>query len=203
MITKSIVELNKIFNLLNKDYFEGKLIEPIILIQTKVKKHTLGTCSIHPIWEQKNNKNDKRYEITLSGAYLNRTLEEIVTTLLHEMIHLHCSLNGIKDTSNNFVYHNKKFKEEAEKHGLLIEKGKTVGWSYSKPNEKTIGLIKTYKIDDKAFNYWRNVPIIDKPKTKTKLNKYECPNCLIKISSSKILNIICGHCNKKFELKEE
>ena len=200
MITKTIIELNKIFKLLNKQFFEDKLVEPIILIQTKSKKHTLGTCSTNPIWQKKDEEKDKKYEITLSGAYLNRTLEEIVATLLHEMIHLYCSLNKIKDTSNNCVYHNKKFKEEAEKRGLIIEKDKTIGWSLTKLTEDTIKLIPSLKIDNTAFDYWRNALEFKVEKPKVTLNKYKCPECETKVTSSKTLNIICGDCNKKFEL---
>jgi DNA-directed RNA polymerase subunit RPC12/RpoP len=202
MITKTILELNKIFKLLNKQFFEDKLVEPIILIQTKSKKHTLGTCSTNPIWQKKDEEKDKKYEITLSGAYLNRTLEEIVATLLHEMIHLYCSLNKIKDTSNNCVYHNKKFKEEAEKRGLIIEKDKTIGWSLTKLTEDTIKLIPSLKIDNTAFDYWRNALEFKVDKPKITLNKYQCPQCETKVTSSKTLNIICGDCNKKFELME-
>jgi DNA-directed RNA polymerase subunit RPC12/RpoP len=203
MIQKTIAELNKIFKLLNKQFFEDKLVEPIILIQTKSKKHTLGTCSTNPIWEKKNDEKDKRYEITLSGAYLNRTLEEIVATLSHECIHLYCSLNKIKDTSNNCVYHNKKFKEEAEKRGLIIEKDKTIGWSLTKLAEPIIKLISTWKIDDTAFDYWRNSKEFKVEKPRGILNKYKCPQCETKITSTKTLNIICGDCNKKFELVEK
>jgi hypothetical protein len=203
LITKTILELNKIFKLLNKQFFEDKLVEPIILIQTKSKKHTLGTCSTNPIWEKKNDEKDKRYEITLSGKYLNRTTEEIVSTLFHECIHLYCSLNKIKDCSNNGVYHNKKFKEEAEKRGLIIAKDKTIGWSLTKLAEPTIKLISNWKIDDTAFDYWRNSKEFKVEKPKTTLNKYECPQCETKITSSKTLNIICGDCNIKFELVED
>lgn len=148
MITKTIIELNKIFKNLNKDFFGNKLVEPVILIQTKTKKNTLGTCSVHPIWEQKNNKKDKRYEITLSGAHLNRVLEDIICTLLHEMVHLYCSLNKIQDTSNNYVYHNKKFKEEAENHGLIIERGATVGWAYTTLKDTSKEIISKMPIND-------------------------------------------------------
>lgn len=198
MITKSIVELNKIFKNLNKDYFEGKLIEPVILIQTKTKKNTLGTCSVNPIWEKKDNKKDKRYEITLSGNHLNRTIEEIVCTLLHEMVHLYCSLNNIQETSNNHVYHNKRFKEEGEKHGLIIEKGQTVGWSYSTLNDKTKEYVKTLKIDNKAFDYWRNVSSFETPKKKAVAYKYIC-QCGIKLRLTKKANLICGECKQPFE----
>lgn len=203
MIQKTIGELNKIFKLLNKQFFEDKLVEPIILIQTKSKKHTLGTCSNRPIWEKKNDEKDKRYEITLSGKYLNRTIEEILSTILHEMVHLYCSLNNIKDCSNNAVYHNKKFKEEAEKRGLIITKDKTIGWSLTKLTDDTIKLIPSFKIDNTAFDYWRNALEFKAEKPKVTLNKYKCPQCETKITSSKTLNIICGDCNTKFELVED
>ncbi|MHA2013304.1 MAG: SprT-like domain-containing protein [Candidatus Helarchaeota archaeon] len=203
MITKTIVELERLFDLLNQEFFEAKLINPIIIVQRKVKKNTLGTCSTNPVWlNRKNEDKDKRYEITLSGEYLNRSNEEIIATLLHEMIPLYCSQNDIKDTSNNSIYHNKKFKEEAEKRGLIIEKAKTIGWSVTKLNDKTKKLILKFKIDDSAFNYYRK-SLIEVPKKKTIIYKYTCPDCGQKISHYKEVNLICGDCNKPYEKREE
>jgi len=153
-------------------------------------------------WEKKDNDKDKRYEITLSGGHLNRTCEEIVCTLLHELVHLHCSLNNIVDTSNNHVYHNKRFKEEAEKHGLIIEKGQTVGWSYSTLNEKAKDFVEKLKIDSKTFDYWRNAFSYELEKKKSVAFKYEC-ECGIKLRLTKRHNLICGECNKKFEEIED
>ncbi len=179
------------------------MIEPVILVEAKSKKHTLGTCSNNPIWQHKEKDQDKRYEITLSGNHLNRTLEQLVTTLLHEMIHLYCSLNNIKDTSNNCVYHNKRFKQEAEQRGLKIEKDKIIGWSISTLQDFTKELIKTFKIDNTAFEYWRNSSVYKIERPKVVLNKYKCSDCSVKISSTKKLNLICGDCNKKLVLIEE
>ena len=198
MIAKTIIELNKIFKILNVKFFEDKLIEPVILIQGRVKKHTMGTCSCNPIWQKQNLEENKKYEITLSGKYLNRSLEETVGTLIHEMVHLYCSLNEIKDPSNNCVYHNKKFKEEAEKRGLNIERAKTIGWSVTTLTDPTKAFVKTLNIDKKAFEYWRNAIEIKSDKPKVILNKYKCP-CGVKVTSTKELNIICGDCDKKFE----
>jgi ribosomal protein S27AE len=201
MITKTITELERLFALLNKEFFEGKLIQPMLIVQSKVKKNTLGTCSTNPVWlNRKDEEKDKRYEITLSGEYLNRTNEEIIATLIHEMIHLYCSLNEIKDTSNNCVYHNKKFKEEAEKRGLIIEKDKTIGWSITKLNDATKKLILNFKIDDSAFDYYRNTIKISGPKVI--LNKYVCPDCGQKVSHYKELNLICGTCKQPMEKVE-
>lgn len=202
MIAKTIIELNKIFKILNGKFFEGKLIEPVILIQGKVKKHTMGTCSNNAIWQKKDIEENKKYEITLSGKYLNRSFEEIVGTLIHEMVHLHCSLNEIKDTSNNCVYHNKKFKQEAESRGLKIERAKTIGWSVTTLTDPTKNLVKTLNIDKKAFEYWRNSISIKSDKPKVVIYKYQCP-CGVKLFSTKELNVICGECNKKFEKVEK
>jgi len=203
MINITITELHRIFDLLNKSFFENKLEQPIILIQTKTKR-TMGTCSVNKIWKRKTKDDTEKYEITLSAEYLNRTNEEIVATLLHEMVHLYNSLNQIKDTSNNFVYHNKRFKEEAERRGLVINHAKTIGWSVTTLQDPTKELIKTFNIMDQAFDYYRKAFLLETTKIPTNpLNSYSCPGCQTKINSRKILNLICGDCNKKFEKKEE
>ena len=133
----NINELYRVFDLLNEKLFNKKLEIPVMLIQSR-RKNILGTCSVNRIWANKNSKKAKKnYEITLSAENLDRPIEEIVATLLHEMIHLHCSLNNIKDTSNNHVYHNKKFKEEAEKYGLIISYAQTIGWSVTILKDET------------------------------------------------------------------
>ena len=120
---------------------------------------------------------------------------------MHEMVHLYCSLNEIKDTSNNCVYHNKKFRIEAEKRGLEISKDKTIGWSLTKIKPETEKLINKFKINDSAFNYYRRKGLI-LPGKKVILNKYMCPGCEVKISSYKEVNLICGDCNKPFEKRD-
>ena len=45
----------------------------------------------------------------------------------------YCQLNGIQDTSRGNTYHNKRFKEEAEKRGLLIDYDPKIGHSITQP----------------------------------------------------------------------
>ncbi len=198
----NINELYRVFDLLNEKLFNNQLEIPVLLIQSK-RRNILGTCSVNRIWANKNSeKAKKNYEITISAENLDRTIEEIVATLLHEMIHLHCSLNDIKDTSNNHVYHNKKFKQEAEDHGLIITYAQTIGWSVTILKDETKKLIATFKINEKLFEYYRNVPQISRvAREKKKRNKYKCP-CHVCITSVKELNIICGDCKQPF-VKEE
>ena len=44
------------------------------------------------------------------------------------MVHLQNLQDGVQDTSRSGTYHNKKFKETAEAHGLTVEKGEKYGW---------------------------------------------------------------------------
>jgi hypothetical protein len=195
MISNTIIELEKAFDFFNKEFYENKLIRPVILVQSAKKRNSLGTCSCCPIWENKDDKTKNNYEITISAEFLNRTLDEILATLLHEMVHLYCSQNEIKDTSNNCVYHNKKFKEEAEKRGLIINHKKTIGWSVTKLNEATIDLIKKCSINDKVFDYYRNSCLGPAKKPSKPMFKYSCPKCGLKISHYKEVKLICGNCN--------
>ena len=56
-----------------------------------------------------------------------------------------CNGKNIKDTSNNYRYHNKKFKEIAEKRDLKISYHESIGWSLTDPTEK---LIETEQQED-------------------------------------------------------
>jgi hypothetical protein len=113
-----------------------------------------------------------KYEISLSAEYLNRGIEEICDTLLHEMIHLYNALNNIKDTSSNYVYHNKKFKEGCENHGLLVEKDKKLGWSITTLKPETKEYINTLNIHSEVFEYYRK-SIVQSPKIKIELTSKE------------------------------
>lgn len=152
-LSGTIAELHSIFNKFNTHFFNGKLEIPVIVIQTRTKR-TLGTFSVNRPWKIVTEEGNK-FEITLSGEYLHRPTEEICATLLHEMVHLYNEVNEIKDTSNNNVYHNKKFKEQAEKFGLIITHAKTIGWSVTELQETTKEVVKGFKINEEAFFFHR------------------------------------------------
>ena len=108
--------LNKVFDLLNAEFFEGALSRPTITIQSTPKAY--GHFSLREdTWISKNGAS---HEINLGAGTLARPIEEVVATLLHEMVHYWNFVNGIQDCSRGGTYHNKKFKESAEAHGLLV-----------------------------------------------------------------------------------
>ena len=99
-------QLEKMFRELNKHYFAGKLPEPIISLKKTPSAYGHITCS--KVWQA---GGENKYEINISSATLDRPIEETASTLLHEMVHEYCMETSIKDTSNNGVYHNRRFKE--------------------------------------------------------------------------------------------
>jgi hypothetical protein len=189
-------ELYRIFHLLNQRFFDSKLEEPVLIIQTRTKR-TMGTCSVGRVWAKKLIQDEQKYEITLSGDYFSRSVPEICSTLLHEMVHLYCDLNKIQDTSNNHVYHNKKFKEEAEKRGLIISYAQTIGWSVTTLQDSTKELIASFNINEALFEYYRVSHYRTVEKVKTIRYKYQC-KCN-KLSSSKELNLVCADCKSPME----
>ena len=88
-------QLEKMFRELNTHYFDGELPEPIISLKKTPGAYGHFTCG--KVWQA---GTEHRYEINISTATLSRPIEDTTATLLHEMVHLYCMENGIKDTSN-------------------------------------------------------------------------------------------------------
>lgn len=196
---RTITELYRVYDLLNKKFFEGELKEPIILVVPARKEGVLGTCSRHPIWQKREDNNINKYEITISGEGLNRTTYEIVGTLLHEMVHQYCKQKMLKDVSGH-VWHNELYKEEAFKRGLCVEKARGIGWSVTSLKVETRELVDTFNIDTTVFDYWRNPIIIKDTKVGPPWYKYTCPECGLTFSVPKQVDVVCEKCEKKMEI---
>lgn len=134
--------LEQAFFVLNRVYFDDSLPEVVITIQSSQKAY--GHITTGKIWKD---SWDSYYEINISAEYLNRPVENIIATLVHEMCHLYAMENNIKDTSNNNRYHNKRFKELAEQRDLKISYAPVIGWSVTEPTERLIETIKQYHLD--------------------------------------------------------
>ena len=106
--------LNKVFDILNEEFFESELSRPTITIQSTPKAY--GHFSLREdTWVS---KLGGTHEINIGAGTLSRPIEEVVATLLHEMVHYYNHVNGIQDCSRGNTYHNRRFKEAAEARGL-------------------------------------------------------------------------------------
>lgn len=68
-------------------------------------------------------------EVLISGEGLKRSADEVLTTLLHEAAHALADVRGIKDTSRQGRWHNKKFAQLADELGLDTTKDPRIGYS--------------------------------------------------------------------------
>jgi len=198
-IVTATQELNKLFDEFNKTKFNNELEKPIIIIQSDRRGKVYGWCTLEKVWE---NDGSEKYEIAIAAEFLNRTYEEICSTMLHEMIHLYNVIREVKDCSNNGYYHNKKFKETAEQFGLIVEKSDKYGWGHTKLNQQNIDLVNSFDIDKEVFKLYRKLKLKE-PTEKTPTYIYTCEKCEVKFSLKKDLSLNCGLCNKPFNKEEK
>lgn len=198
---KAVNELSRIFDALNKEYFNDELRKPVITIMTG-KKNVLGW-----FWKERWSDDTESYdELNITAENLKRDKYGICATLQHENIHLYCYLNEIKDTSNKNVYHNMHFKEEAQKRGLIIEKRPTIGWSATTPTEDFKKFVDSLEIDDSVFNFFRVPPIVlsggGNTNSSEKTTKYTCPGCGASVRGMVGLELECKKCDMEMEPKK-
>lgn len=155
MVGKTLQELYRIFGILNEKYYDNKLPDPVITIQ-KTRPNNLGHFTLGKVWQpiDKESISDAKYEININPLNLNRSVEQIVGTLHHEMVHYDNKLKEVKDCSGQV--HNRKFKESAERVGLICEKSKSYGWGFTTLCDDLNTFIQQIiKPDEKCFEYFR------------------------------------------------
>lgn len=198
--------LNKIFDLLNATYFESALAKPIITIQSTPRAY--GHVSVMEIWQS---GDANRRELNIGAGTINRPIEQVVATLLHEMVHIYNLQRGVKDCSRGGAYHNKKFKEEAEKRDLHIEHHATYGWTITEPTDRLIEWcidndlteIKVCRMEftpritpptGKAGNPDDSTSSGDSTRKPSSTRKYVCPCCGASVRATRDIKLICGEC---------
>ena len=196
--------LNKIFDLLNAEFFEGALSRPTITIQSTPKAY--GHFSLRSdTWIS---KLGATHEINIGAGTLARPIEEVAATLLHEMVHYFNYAQGVQDCSRGGTYHNRKFKEAAEAHGLVVQHTDKYGWNHTAPSDALLDLVLEYGLTDILINRnefsgfqiggrgTHNGAPTAAPK-KGSSRKYICPCCGMSVRATKEVNIGCLDCGVK------
>lgn len=194
-----IGKLEDLFSKFNEKFFNNELEKPVITCSPDTTKGAYGWCTAWRAWK-KDDDSEGFYEINMYAEHLNRPFEEICETLIHEMVHLLNLQRGIQDTSRSGMYHNKKFKQTAEEHGLVVEKDSKYGWCRTSLSEEALEYINT--LDGKAFTLVRSrIPKV-KSSSSSSSKKYVCPGCGAIIRATKEVNVMCADCELHFELDE-
>ena len=197
--------LNKVFDLLNAEFFEGALSRPTITIQSTPKAY--GHFSLREdTWIS---KIGGTHEINIGAGTLARPIEEVAATLLHEMVHYYNYEMGIQDCSRGNTYHNRRFKEAAELRGLNVEHSDKYGWSHTSPSDELLEFVLKYDLRDILIN--RNefsgfqitgtgthsgAPYIGTAPRKSSSRKYVCPCCGMSVRATKAVNVMCMDCEE-------
>lgn len=195
--------LDKIFNLLNAEYFSNELPKVVITIQSTPKAY--GHFTTYDAWHV---NEDGFKEINIGAGTLDRPIENVVATLLHEMIHEYCLIHNIKDTSRAGAYHNKRFRNEATKRDLCIEYDSRIGWSITSPTEKLLNFCIDNSLEDIQIARDDLLGILAGGhvggRTRTgrlsNYRRYECPVCGNIARTTKDMTLICGDCAEQMLL---
>ena len=146
--------LEKIFRAVNARYFNNELEEPIEKNQAVVGHQVTATtdpedATVTYLWQR---GNGTRHELNIGAGTLDRPIENVVATLLHECVHLWNLQKGIQDTSRGGQYHNKRFKAMAEQCDLKISYDPRIGWSITEPTDALCKFILEQGWDDIRMN---------------------------------------------------
>ena len=200
-ISEATAFLENAYVVLNEKYFGGELPPVVITIQSSPRAY--GHYTVNEIWFDDVNKGFK--EINLGAETLDRPAEFTISTLLHEMVHHYCAVNGIKDTSRGGTYHNKRFKAECEKRDLIIDYDSRIGFSPTTPSKALMDFIEEQG--------WQGVNLSRQGilgaaggkgrRGKQNVRKYVCPFCGSSVRATKAVNIGCLDCDAPMELEEK
>ena len=200
------------YGVLNQRYFEGELPPVVITIQSSPKAYGHYTP-----WDSWHDVTSGFREINIGAETLNRPVENTISTLIHEMVHHYCAVNGIKETSRSGTYHNQRFKEQAEKRGLIIDYNSKIGFSVTHPSDELISFIQEQG--------WQSVSLARQGaygigsganggdgsagggtatgKKKSSTRKYICPVCGCSVRATKEVHISCMDCTTQMVLEEK
>jgi len=204
-IAPTVKALDGLFQTLNQKLFNSALPKAVITLSQRGTKGAKGWCTEEKVWARIENEQipERYYEINICPEYLNRPTEEICETLLHEMVHLFNTINGVQDCGSNGQYHNKRFKASAEQHGLNVERIPNYGYAKTSLTTETAEFIRSLNLT--AFDLYRdtvrkNASELDISQQKqSSTRKYICPKCSMSIRATKKVQVICGKCNELFE----
>ena len=199
--------LEKMFRKINQDSFNGEIEEPIITIQSTATAYGHVTCA--KVWKK---GEEQRHELNISADWMNRPIENVVATMIHEMTHLFNMQRGIQDCSRSGSYHNRKFAEEAEKHMIHIEKDEKYGWTITKPTDELLEYILRQGWEEIEMSRTLDIGALigtsgnknkgtagtsTTAKRKGNSRKHKCPVCGRIARTTMDFPLICGICHEE------
>lgn len=194
--SQAILYLENIYRSLNIKFFNGELRDVIITLSSKESTN-------HAIKFDKESISGKKnvVGIEFNVNCINKPIEQTVANIMHEMVHEYCRENNIK--CGTASYHNEKFRQVADSHGLISSPseskgGYPYGWGTSTANDELLAFIDQQgwkQIDVTGISFY-------KKKHKPFVRRWTCPVCGRKYETRTRDAIpACGNC-KQWASKE-
>ena len=204
------LSLERAFKFYNEKLFQGKL-NPVAF--TMGRKARMIGC-YRPISFVSRQGSEEIAEIQFNPDYMDRTIEEVLSTLVHEMFHHAQHSYGNPGRPG---YHNKEWGAWMDEAGLTpsstgAEGGKRTGQSmshYIAPGGLFETVTKGLVGDDFSLKWCSVVgkgllgpAKAPKPRKKSKI-KYSCPECQQNAWAKPNALLACGRCKCDLEAQEE
>lgn len=109
-----VEQLEIAFDHINQKIYQGQLKLPAIVVQPDKKVLVKFVKD--------------GFHLVVGGKFTTASRKQILSDLLHEMVHIHNHIFAVVDRSVN-SYHNKEFQESALEAGLFVGKRNAQGWS--------------------------------------------------------------------------
>lgn len=199
-------ELEKLFRTLNAEIFDNQLDTPVITVTPSSKSYAHYTP-----WDAWSAGNEQKREINIASGTLDRPLENVICSLVHEMCHMYDdTVLHTADCSRGSTYHNRRFKETAEAAGLIVTRTEKYGWSRTEPGPTILDFVLLHD-EFREIEMCRNSSApsavgigihtgnstgltITGSSTNSHSRKYLCPCCRNSVRATKAVNVICADC---------
>ncbi len=184
--------LDTAFNHFNERLFENRL--PPVMITLTRKRGAHGYFWAEQFKHREDG--DTTHEIALNPNTMDRTMEAVLSTLVHEMTHLEQQEYG---TPGKKGFHNKAWVKLMERVGLIPvgQGGKQTGRKVSHeidPEGPFVQALQELMPFDLPYF---TAPVVNDAAKKKDLSKVkrECPHCEAKAWAKQGMRLICGDCD--------
>ena len=207
--------LKKIFRLLNEQIFDNELEDVQIVLSNSSRCYGYYTLNKSTWIGNSCGQEFHHHEIGISAQYLSseeRDITTLVGVLVHECVHALGEQRGIRTCSRNNVYHNRRFRDLAEEHGLIVEHSPQHGYSHTSCGERLLQFCIDNDLQDIQLNrssdYYIAVggsspsPGGSAATTTRRSNSYKllCPCCGCTVRATRLgVRLMCISCDEEME----
>ena len=206
--------LKKIFRLLNEQIYDGELEDVQVVLSNSSRCYGYYTLNGSTWVGQASGEVFNQHEIGISSQFLaTRDVTSVVATICHECCHHLAFLKGIQDVSRSGYWHNKRFKEIAEQHGLIVERHEKVGYGVTSCSERLLQFCIDNDLQEFQLNrssdYYVAVGGSSSPSTggftgtttrRSSSYKLLCPCCGCTVRATRLgVQLMCISCSEEME----